>query len=74
MLHVEVPWKLIDDYINAYLLERGIDTKKKVVMWTKYENDRITLVYEQEENAELNTEGKMEQALIKRPSYLERYK
>ena len=74
MKHTEIQWKLINDFINSLLLERGIDPKKQMVTWTKFENDQMTLVYEQEENAELTTEGKMEQALIKRPSYLERYK
>lgn len=72
MLHLEIPWKEIDDLIKIKLKAAGFDLTKEIVIWSKFEEDKVTLVYEQKDDANLTEEFRMQQSLSNRPSYLDR--
>lgn len=74
--HVEIPWSKINGFISTYLRAHGIDDAKEMSTWCKWENDLLTLIFEQEEEAQrlpqtLEKE-KLDEALTRRPAYLDR--
>lgn len=71
-MKVEIPMELINEWIRDYLSRNGIDLRRGYDTWVKYENESITFIYEQKENAEKTEEAKTEEELTKRPSYLDR--
>ena len=65
-----VTWKEVNELINIKLRAQGLDPDKEMRTWCRFENNSLTLVYEQDVDAPLTLDGKVSQ----RPSYLERDK
>ncbi len=67
MKHLEIKWAEIHLIIKTKLKLAGFDLDKEIIQWPKFEEDNVTMVYEQGEDAKMlqNTS---------RPSYLDRWK
>jgi hypothetical protein len=67
MKRVEIKWEEVHEFFNTCLVAGGFDLAKETRTFCKWEDGKVTFVWEQEEDATYTETAKIQQ---QRPEYL----